>query len=65
MLIKNNINGNITTVSTEINKIAQSGGDGATLQAALNVALQDPKSPAQAITDSLKTPIYADFTFAG
>lgn len=63
--IKNNINGNITTVSTEINKIAQSGGDGATLQAALNVALQDPKSPAQAIKDSLKTPIYADFTLAG
>lgn len=63
--IKGNINGNITTVSTEINKIAQSGGDGATLQAALNVALQDPNSPAQAIKDSLKTPIYADFTLAG
>ena len=63
--IKNNINGNITTVSTEINKIAQSGGDGATLQAALNVALQDPNSPAQAIKESLKTPIYADFTLAG
>ena len=63
--IKDNIKGNITTVSTEINKIAQSGGDGATLQAALNVALQDPNSPAQAIKESLKTPIYADFTLAG
>ena len=63
--IKDNIKGNITTVSTEINKIAQSGGDGATLQAALNVALQDPNSPAQAIKESLKTPVYADFTLAG
>ena len=63
--IQGNISGNITTVSTEINKIAQSGGDGATLQAALNVALQDPNSPAQAIKESLKTPIYADFTLAG
>ena len=63
--IKGNINGNITTVSTEINKIVQSGGKGEDLQAALNVALQDPNSPAQAIKESLKTPIYADFTLAG
>jgi hypothetical protein len=63
--IKGNINTNITTVSTEINKIAQSGGKGEDLQAALNVALQDPNSPAQAIKESLKTPIYADFTLAG
>jgi hypothetical protein len=63
--IKGNINGNITTVSTEINKIAQSG-DGATLQA----ALQDTNNPAAqaalvTIKESLKTPIYADFTLAG
>ncbi|OTG95874.1 hypothetical protein B9T24_08905 [Acinetobacter sp. ANC 4654] len=63
--IQGNISGNITTVSTEINKIAQSGGKGEDLQAALNVALQDPNSPAQAIKESLKTPIYADFTLAG
>ena len=63
--IKGNINANITTVSTEINKIVQSGGKGEDLQAALNVALQDPNSPAQAIKESLKTPIYADFTLAG
>ena len=63
--IKGNINGNITTVSTAINTIAQSG-DGATLQA----ALQDTNNPAAqaalvTIKESLKTPIYADFTLAG
>lgn len=64
--IKGNINGNITTVSTEINKIVQSGGKGEDLQ----TALQDPtNSAAQAalvtIKESLKTPVYADFTLAG
>lgn len=63
--IKGNINGNITTVSTAINTIAQSG-DGATLQA----ALQDTNNPAAqaalvTIKESLKTPVYADFTLAG
>lgn len=63
--IKGNINGNITQVSTAINTIAQSG-DGATLQA----ALQDTNNPAAqaalvTIKESLKTPVYADFTLAG
>ena len=61
--IKNNINGNITTVSTEINKIAQSGGKGEDLQTALQADAN--KTTLDGIKESLKTPIYADFTLAG
>lgn len=60
--IKGNINGNITTVSTAINTIAQSG-DGATLQAALQLPAN--QTTLNTIKESLKTPIYADFTLAG
>ena len=61
--IKGNINGNITTVSTAINGIAQSGGDGATLQAALQLPAN--QTTLNTIKESLKTPVYADFTLAG
>ncbi|WP_445346059.1 hypothetical protein [Acinetobacter bohemicus] len=60
--IAGKINGNITTVSTAINTIAQSG-DGATLQAALQLPAN--QTTLNTIKDSLKTPIYADFTLAG
>lgn len=66
-IIKGNINTNITQVSTAINSIIlQSDGKGEDLQA----ALQDTNNPAAqaalvTIKESLKTPIYADFTLAG
>lgn len=61
--IAGKINGNITTVSTAINSVAQSGGDGATLQAALQLPAN--QTTLNTIKESLKTPIYADFTLAG
>ena len=62
--IKGNINGNITTVSTAINSIIlQPDGKGEDLQAALQTDAN--KVALDVIKDSLKTPIYADFTLAG
>ncbi|SDY31958.1 hypothetical protein [Acinetobacter kyonggiensis] len=61
--IKGNINTNITTVSTEINKIVQSGGNGESLQTALQLPAN--QTTLNTIKESLKTPIYADFTLAG
>jgi len=61
--IKGNINGNITQVSTAINTIVQSGGKGEDLQTALQADAN--KTTLDGIKESLKTPIYADFTLAG
>lgn len=60
--IKGNINGNITQVSTAINTIVQSGGKGEDLQTALQADAN--KTTLDGIKESLKTPIYADFTLA-
>ena len=61
--IKDNIKGNITQVSTAINTIVQSGGKGEDLQTALQADAN--KTTLDGIKESLKTPIYADFTLAG
>ena len=61
--IKDNIKGNITQVSTAINTIVQSGGKGEDLQTALQADAN--KATLDGIKESLKTPIYADFTLAG
>ncbi|MND57127.1 hypothetical protein D3C80_482490 [compost metagenome] len=61
--IKGNINGNITQVSTAINTIVQSGGNGESLQTALQLPAN--QTTLNTIKESLKTPVYADFTLAG
>ena len=62
--IKGNINTNITTVSTAINSvILQPDAKGEDLQTALQADAN--KATLDGIKESLKTPIYADFTLAG